>query len=158
MRTCLFYLNFKIYLHKIDHEHESCSVVSHSLQPHGLYSVYSSWNAPDQNTGVGNLPFLQGTFPTQGSNPGLLHYIQILYQLNHKASPRIREWVAYPLSSRSSLPRNQPGVSCITGRFFTNWAIREAQNWSLYYHYILMSATSATLSTVFLNVFDVSSF
>ena len=36
--------------------------------------------------------------PTQGSNPGLLHYRQILYQLSHKGSPRILEWVAYPFS------------------------------------------------------------
>ena len=27
---------------------------------------------------------------------------QILYQLRHKGSPRILEWVAYPFSSRSS--------------------------------------------------------
>ena len=33
-----------------------------------------------QNTGVGNLSFLQGIFPTQRSNPGLLHCRQILYQ------------------------------------------------------------------------------
>ena len=32
------------------------------------------------------------------------------------------EWVAFPFSSRSSWPRNQTGVSCIAGRFFTNWA------------------------------------
>jgi len=37
-------------------------------------------------------------FPTQGSNPGLLHCRQILYQLNYKGSPRILEWVAYPFS------------------------------------------------------------
>ena len=39
---------------------------------------------------------------------------------------RILEWVAYPFSSRSSWTRNRTRVSCITGRFFTNWAIREA--------------------------------
>ena len=33
----------------------------------------------------------------------------------------------FPFSSRSSLPRNQTGVSCIAGGFFTNWAMREAQ-------------------------------
>ena len=37
---------------------------------HGLYSP---WNSPGQNTGVGSLSFLQGIFPTQGSNPGLPH-------------------------------------------------------------------------------------
>ena len=39
---------------------------------------------------------------------------------------RILEWVAYLFSSRSSRPRNSTGVSCISGRFFTNWFIREA--------------------------------
>ena len=71
-------------------------------------------------------PFSRGTFPTQGSNPGLPHRRQILYQLSHKGSPRLLEWVAYPFSSGSSRPRNWTGVSCIAGGFFTNWAIREA--------------------------------
>ena len=31
---------------------------------------------------------LQGIFPTQGSNPGLLHYRQILYYLSHQGSPK----------------------------------------------------------------------
>ena len=61
-------------------------VVSDSLRPHGLYSP---WNSPSQNTGVGRLSLLQGIFPTQGLNPGLLHYRQILYQLSHKGNPRI---------------------------------------------------------------------
>ena len=102
---------------------ESCSVVSDSLWPHGLYSP---WNSPSQNTGVGSLSLLQGIFPTQGSNPGLLHCRWILYQLNHKRSPRILEWLAYPFSSRSFWSRNETGVPCIAGGFFTNWAIREA--------------------------------
>ena len=49
-------------------ESESRSAVSVSLPPHGLYSP---WNSPGQNTGVGSLSLLQGIFPTQGSNPGL---------------------------------------------------------------------------------------
>ena len=98
-------------------ESESHSVVSNSLQPHGLYSPR---NSSGQNTGVGSLSLLQGIFPTQELNPGLLHCRQILYQLCHKGSPRIREWVAYPFSSRSSQPSNQTGVSCIAGGFFTN--------------------------------------
>ena len=93
-----------------------------TLQPHGLYS---SWNSPGQNTGVGSLSLLQGIFPTQGWNPGLLHCGQILYQLSHQGSPRILEWVAYPFSSESSWPRNWTRVSCIAGRFFTSWATRD---------------------------------
>ena len=104
-------------------ESESHSVVSNSLGPHGLHTP---WNSPGQNTKVGSLSLLQGIFPTQGSNPGLPHCRQILYQLSHQGSPRILEWVAYPFSSISSQPRNQTGVSWITGGFFTNWAIREA--------------------------------
>ena len=59
---------------------ESCSVVPNSLRPHELYSP---WNSPGQNTGVGNLSFLQGIFPTQGLNPGLPHCRQIIYCLRH---------------------------------------------------------------------------
>ena len=102
---------------------ESCSVMSDSLLLHGLYSP---WNSPGQNTGVGSLSFLQGIFPIQRSNPGLPHCRWILYQLSHMGSPRVLEWVAYSFSSRSSWPRNRTGVSCIAGGFFTNWAIREA--------------------------------
>ena len=86
--------------------------MSDTLWPHGL------------NSGVGRLSLLQGIFPTQGSNSGIQPRSP-LYQLSHKGSPRILEWVAYPFSSRSSWPRNQTRVSCIAGRFFTNSAIRE---------------------------------
>ena len=68
----------------------------------------------------GSPSLLQGIFPIQGSNPGLPHCRQILYQLSYKGSPRILKWEAYPFSSRSSWPRNQTGVSCIAGGFFTN--------------------------------------
>ena len=68
--------------------------------------LYRPWNSPGQNTGVGSLCLLQGIFPTQGSNPGLPHCRWILYQLIHKRSPRILQWVDYPFSSRSSWPRN----------------------------------------------------
>ena len=91
------------------------------------YTVYSPWNSPGQNTGVGSLSLLQGVFPTQGSNPGLPHCRWILYQLSHQGSPRILEWVACPISRGSSWPRNLSRVSCIAGRFFTNWAMREDQ-------------------------------
>ena len=110
-------------------ESENRSVVSDSLQPHGLYS---QWSSPGQNTRVGNYSLLQGIFPTQGSNPDLLHYRRILCQLSHKGNPRILEWVAYPFSSRSSQPRNQTGVSCIVGGFFTSWAMRKALKQNTY--------------------------
>ena len=48
-----------------------------------------------------------------------------------KGSPRILEWLAYPFSRGSSRPRNPTRVSCITGRFFTNWAMREDHKWRI---------------------------
>ena len=63
---------------------ERSSVVSNSLQPHGLYSPC---NSPSLNTGVGSRSLLQGIFPTQGSNPGLPHCRRILYQLSHQGTP-----------------------------------------------------------------------
>ena len=67
-------------------------------------------------------PFSRGIFPTQESNPGLLHCRQILYQLSRKGNRGILEWGACPFSSGSSWPRKWTGISCIAGGFFTNWA------------------------------------
>ena len=72
-------------------ESESCSVVSDSLQPAGLYSP---WNSLGQNTLVGSHSLLQGIFPTQGSNPGLPHCRRILYQLSHQG--RLGPWESLP--------------------------------------------------------------
>ena len=86
-------------------ESESHSVAPNSLRPHR----YSPWNSPGQNTGVGSLSLLQGIFPTQGSNPGPSHCRPILYQLSHRGSPRILEWVAYPFSTDHPDPGIKPG-------------------------------------------------
>ena len=72
-----------------------------------------------------------------GEKGTLLHCRQILYQLSHKGSPRTLGWIAYPFSSGSSWPRNQTGVSCISGRFFTKWAIREAQLFWSSVHFLI---------------------
>ena len=72
-----------------------------SLWPHELYSP---WNSPGQNTGVGSLSLLQRNFPTQSLNPGLPYCRQILYQLNHKGSPSTQpqnrmlcpQWIKMP--------------------------------------------------------------
>ena len=53
-------------------------------------------DSPGRNTGVGSLSLLQGIFPTQGSNPGLPHWRQILHCLSLQESPRILQWVVYP--------------------------------------------------------------
>ena len=64
---------------------ESCSVVSNSLQPHGLYSPRTS---PGHSTGVDSLSLLQGIFSTQGLSLGLPHRRRILYQLRLSYTPR----------------------------------------------------------------------
>ena len=62
----------------------SHSVVSDSLQ---LHELHSPWDSPGQNTGVGSCSLLQGIFPTQELNQGLLHGRQILYPLSYQGSP-----------------------------------------------------------------------
>ena len=79
-----------------------------------------------RNTIMGYHALLQVVFLTQGLNPGLPHYRRTLYQLRQQGSPRILEGIADLFSRGSSWPRNQTGVSCIAGGFFTSWATREA--------------------------------
>ena len=86
----------------------SQSVMSDSCEPMDCSLPGSSvhGDSPGKNTGVGCHALLQGIFPTQGLNPGLLHWRQILYCLSHQGSSRILEWVAYPFSRKTSGPRN----------------------------------------------------
>ena len=110
--------------------------------PHG--------NFPGNKTGVGSHFLLQEIFLTQGSNPHLLHWqagslppshqkvkVKVVqscptifdpmdYTVRGILQTRILEWVAIPFSRGSSQPRDWTQVSCIAGRFFTSWAIREA--------------------------------
>ena len=130
------------------------SVVSGSLWPYGLQPAkfLCPWDSPGKNTGVGCHALLQGIFPIQGSNPGLLCLLHcrqfftaepqmksLVAQLCSTvcdpmdcSSPgssvpwilqvRTLEWTAIPFFRGSSQPRDQTGVSCIAGRFFTIWA------------------------------------
>ena len=86
------WMNLVSHLSLSERKWKSLSCIN-SLWFHGLYIP---WNFPGQNTGVGSLFLLQGIFPTQGLNSGLPHCRRFLYQLSHKRSPRILEWVAYP--------------------------------------------------------------
>ena len=86
---------------------ESRSVVSDSLQPHGLYSP---WNSPGQNTRVGSLSLLQRIFPTQGSNPGLPRCRQILYQLSYQGNLMlVWLWPYKRQKPRQTHRRRRPG-------------------------------------------------
>ena len=73
-----------------------CSVMSDSLWAQTLCSPPDSsvhGDSPGKNTGVGYHALFQGIFPTQGSNPGLLHCKWILYCLSHQGSPHLTYWL-----------------------------------------------------------------
>ena len=79
---------------------ESYSVMSDSLRPHGLYSP---WNSPGQNTGVGSFSLPQGIFPTQESNPGLLHCRKIFFTSWGTREAQVY-WSGYPIHFPADLP------------------------------------------------------
>ena len=74
-----------------------CTVKSTStqstLQPQGRQpaGLLYAWDSTGKSTGVGCHFLLQGIFPTQGWNPGLLHCRRILYQLSPQGSPHIHQ-------------------------------------------------------------------
>ena len=70
------------------------------------YTSVHDLNSPGKNTGIGCHSFLQGIFPTQGSNPGLSCCRQILSHLNNQRSPfgHVCECVSHSLMSYSLQP------------------------------------------------------
>ena len=94
--------------------------MSGSLRLHGLEPtrLLRPWNFPGKSPGVGCHFLLQGIFPTQGSNLGLLHCRQTLYRLSHQGSPM---WLASgPHSSASAQSRHGQGLSeCILSGLMT---------------------------------------
>ena len=70
-------------------ESVSCTDMSSSLWPHGLYPsrLLCPWDSSGKNTGGYSHSLLLGIFPTQGSNPGLLHCRQIIYCQSHRGRP-----------------------------------------------------------------------
>ena len=101
-------------------ESESCSVVTDSLLPHGLYRPR---NSPGQNTGVGCHSLLQGIFPIQGLNTGLSHCRHSLAAepqgkpkntgmgslSSHIGSSQPRNWTGSPALQADSLPTELSG-------------------------------------------------
>ena len=76
-----------------------------SLRPDGLQltRLLCPWDFPDNDTGVGCHFLLHGIFPTQGSNPGVLHCRQILYQLSYKGNPKKPPTFIYTAVQRTLL-------------------------------------------------------
>ena len=85
---------------------ESHSVVSDSTR------LLCPWDSLGKNTGVGCHFFLQGIFPTQGSNPGLLQYRQILYHVSHQGSPpkKITKSLCYTTEINTMLQNNYTSI------------------------------------------------
>ena len=82
-------------------ESESCSVVSDSLQHHGLYSP---WNSPGQNTGIGSVLLLQGIF-----KPGIKPTSPALSSGFFTTDPPRKSWA----SLVAQLIRNPPTMQKI---------------------------------------------
>ena len=79
------------------------------------------WDFLGKNTGVGCHSLLQGIFPTQGSNLGLLYCRQIVYYLSPQGSPIIEKGFLQSLRGRKSVSwweKSHPNMkrSCVTRR------------------------------------------
>ena len=110
----------------------NCSVMPNSswLQPTRLLCP---WDFPGKDTGVGCYFLLQGIFPIQGLNMGLLHCRQILYLLNYKGSsllclppgefPTPRTELMSPALQADSLLSEPPGKPN------SSWAISNPKRW-----------------------------
>ena len=115
--VCITFLLTDLYILRL--VDQSCPALRNSMD-FSLPGSSVHGDSLGRNIGVGGHALLQGIFPTQGLNPGLLYCRWIVYQLSHQGSPGIPKWVVYPFSRESSQPRNQTKVSCTVGGFFTN--------------------------------------
>ena len=84
------------------------------------------WDSPGKNTGVGCHFLLQGIFPTQESNPALLHCRQILYRLISELRVTLKVWqvsrhLAFPPQSQHWCPEPLSDLPSVTGT--AHWPI-----------------------------------
>ena len=89
-------------LHTVMYKYGYCCLLTKLyptlLWPHGLYftRLLHLWHFPGKNTGVGCHFLIQGIFPTQGSNPHLLHWQVDSLPLSHQRSPQV--WISVQFS------------------------------------------------------------
>ena len=90
---------------------------------------------PSENTGVGCCFLLQGIFPTQGSNPCLLHWQVNTLPLSHLGSPIYAIYTYKMTKSEDILPQCKCVHMCV---FFTKlsmfrvkggWKVSESEKW-----------------------------
>ena len=103
---------------------------SHGLQPTRLLHP---WNFPGKSTGVGCHFLLQGIFPSQISNPGLLHCRWMFYCLRHQGSVK-----NYNPSKMQQVVHTFVSVNC-TG----DWNLLSFQRWHWECQYYLLTLNSA---------------
>ena len=115
---------------------------SHSLicvqssRPHGLHSPR---NSPAQNTGVGSRSLLQGIFPSQELNPGLLHCRWILYQLSHQECPLGRKamtnldrvWKSRNITLPTQVHIVNAMVFPVVMYRCESWTVKKAEHWTI---------------------------
>ena len=84
--------------------------MSDTLRPHGLQPIrlLCPWDFPDKNTGVACHFLLQRISLIQGSNPGLLHCRQILYQLSYQGSTNMGASYVFSSVQLSSVAQSCP--------------------------------------------------
>ena len=89
---------------------QSCPTLFNSMNHLEPIRLLCLWNSPDKHTRVGCYFLLQGTFPTQGLNLGLLHCGQILYHLSHQG----RYYYDYILKTYYKALKIHPKMTMIT--------------------------------------------
>ena len=97
-------------------------------------------DSPGKNTGVGCRALLQGIFPTQELNPGLLNCRQILYQLSHQGKPKNTA-----VGSLSLLQQTFPTWEFDWGLLHCRWILYQLRyQRSLYLQYLFSKCDSAS--------------
>ena len=96
-----------------------------TLKPSGKKKQTIPTSTPSKKTKLKNTwTIIKVKVRVAQSCPTLCDHID--YIVHGILQARILGWVAFPFSRGSSQPRDQTQISHIAGRFFTNWAIREA--------------------------------
>ena len=114
--------------------------MSDSSQPHGLQPtrLLCPWDFPGDSTGMGCHCLLQGIFPTQGSNPGLPYWGQMLYSLSHQGSLSIPSCIFCTYFfhgdyeetkwAKWAMLGSQESLTCQENHTFSLWNEREPQS------------------------------
>ena len=112
-----------------------CNPVNSSPPGSSIHGIF-----PGKNTGVGCHFLLQVIFPTQGSNPGLLHCRWILCHLSHQGSPSSH----YPSPQCHTWVSHHRGPRWVYAVATQTWqALRlervSFREWVLYLHMCLLN-------------------